>query len=272
LRSLNLDAPRWQWRIKRQILRHSAATIANARAAAQAAAGLAAFPEERITVIGNGVPVPPALEARQREALRRSVGVPEGRVFGLFVGRLTQVKNLPCLLDALAALPPVRRPWLALAGDGPEAKALRQQCARLGLQDDVRLLGERDDATRLMQAADFLVLCSHQEGLSNVVIEAMVAGCPVLASSVGGNVELVQHGASGLLFASDDRADLAATLDRIASDGVLRRQLAARARAQALERFSVAALVAATEKVYERCLAPRRSRSPRKFAGTGLQP
>lgn len=271
LRSLNLDAPRWHWRIKRQILRHSAATIANAQAAAQAAAGLAVFPEERITVIGNGVPVPPTMDARQRRTLRESIGVPEGRVFGLFVGRLTPVKNLPCLLDALGGLAPGQRPWLALAGDGPQAEALAQRRAHLGLDGDLALLGERADATRLMQAADFLVLCSHQEGLSNAVIEAMVAGCPVIASSVGGNVELVQHESSGLLFDSDDRAELAAALERITSDGELRRRLAAQAKAQAQERYSIAALAAATERVYERCVAPRRPQRLRKVVGAGLQ-
>jgi glycosyltransferase involved in cell wall biosynthesis len=271
VRSLNLDAPRWQWRIKRHILRHSAATIANAQAAAEAAAGLASFPEERITVIGNGVPVPTAMEPGQRQALRESIGVPDGRVLGLFVGRLTPVKNLPCLLDALARLAPAERPWLALAGDGSEAEALLQRRERLGLDGDVALLGERTDATRLMQAADFLVLCSHQEGLSNAVIEAMVAGCPVLASSVGGNVELVQNEATGLLFASDDRADLADALERITSDGELRRRLAERAQSQALERYSVAALAAATERVYERCLGPRRPQPLRKVASAGLQ-
>lgn len=272
LRSLNLDAPRWQWRIKSRILRSSAATIANAQAAAQAAAGLADFPEERITVIGNGVPVPPPMDPLQRQALRASIGVPPGRVFGLFVGRLTPVKNLPCLIDALGGLAPDQRPWMALAGDGPESEGLAQRRAQLGLDDDLRLLGERADATRLMQAADFLVLCSHQEGLSNAIIEAMVAGCPVLASRVGGNVELVQHESTGLLFASNDRAELAAALERVTGDAGLRQRLATQARARALERYSVAALAAATQKVYERCLAPRRSRSTGKVAGAGLQP
>jgi len=257
IRSLNLDAPAWYWRLKRFVFRHSAARIANARAAAAAAAVRGRWPLEQFDVIGNGVPLPKAISAAERQSLREAIGVPEGRVFGLFVGRLIAVKNLPCLLDALACLPSGQRPWIALAGDGPSREGLERRCADAALTQDVFLLGQRADATSLMQAADFLVLCSDQEGLSNALLEAMAAACPVIASNVGGNPELVEHERTGLLFLPNDRLALASALARITSDGDLRTRLSTQARDQAASRHGIPALVSATLGVYERCLEPQ---------------
>ena len=94
LRNLSLDAPARQWRLKRLILAGSAATIAKSRASARAAARLAHWPEDRITVIGNGCPEPAPMDAAGRARLRRELGVPAERRFGLFVGRLAAIKNL----------------------------------------------------------------------------------------------------------------------------------------------------------------------------------
>lgn len=258
LRNLSLDAPAWQWRIKRLVLSGSAATIANSRASARAAARLAQWPEERITVIANGCPDPAPLDAAGRARLRRELGIPAERRFGLFVGRLAAVKNLPCLLHALARIPADARPWMALVGDGPEGGRVAALRSQLGLEADVHLLGERADATRLMQAADFLVLCSHQEGLSNAIIEAMLAGCPVIASAVGGNVELVEQGRTGLLVLPDDAVALADAIACLCTDEFRRQALAREARQVAVARHSLPALAGATAEVYERALRPRR--------------
>ena len=268
LRNLSLDAPAWQWRLKRLVLQGSAATIANSQAAARAASQLARWPQERITVIGNGIPEPAPLDPGGRARLRRELGVPASRRFGLFVGRLAAIKNLPCLLDALHRIPPAQRPWMALVGDGPESAALAAQRARLGLQDDVHLLGERADAARLMQAADFLVLCSKQEGLSNAIIEAMLAGCPVVATAVGGNVELLEQGRTGLLVLPDDAEALSAAILRLCEDDPLRQSLAREALESARLRFSTRALAHATEAVYSRVLAERRAAEPVGAAGS----
>lgn len=253
VRSLNLDAPAWQWRAKRFVLRHSAATIANASAAADVVSRRARVPRESIDVINNGVALPEPMTASDRLALRESLQVPSGRVFALFVGRLITVKNLPCLLDALAALPQGSRPWLAIAGSGPRRGELEAQRLALALGNDVRFLGERADATRLMQVADFLVLCSDQEGLSNALLESMAAGCPVIASEVGGNPELVQHGVSGLLFPAGDREALAAALALLTADAPLRERLARQAFDLAKRQHAIERLVGRTEQVYERC-------------------
>jgi glycosyltransferase involved in cell wall biosynthesis len=106
-----------------------------------------------------------------------------------------------------------------------------------------------------MQASDYLVLPSHFEGLSNALLEAMAAGCPVIASAVGGNPELVENGHTGLLYPPDDAAALAEAMARMADAG-LRQRLSHGASRHVAHHHSQAALGIATASVYERCLRP----------------
>ena len=255
VRGLYLTEPPAFWRIKRFVVRRSAAVIANARACADAAGERAGITAERFDIVPNGVAVPPPLPAGQRGALRHGIACPRDRVLALFVGRLVAVKNPACLVRAMARLPHHQRPWLAIAGEGPMRGELAAMVAAAGLGADVHFLGERHDATVLMQAADLLVLPSIQEGMSNAVLEAMAAGCPVVASAVGGNRELVVDGVGGLLFANDDDLALSDCLRRLCGDAPLRIRLAAYASHRARTDHSVRRMVEATTAVYDRCLS-----------------
>jgi glycosyltransferase involved in cell wall biosynthesis len=247
------DRPTWYWWLKRMVLARCSAVIANSRAGAQSTARRTGVPDALFTTIANDVAIPAPIDAEQRAALRASIGVPDGRLMGLFVGRLAPVKNLACLIRALALLERPRRPWVALAGDGPLRDALQQLASDCDVASDVHFLGERPDATQLMQTADFLVLPSHFEGLSNALLEAMAARCPVIASAVGGSAELIDDGQTGLLFASDDASALATAIERISAP-TLRAKLAGAARQHVEANHSQAALVSATSLVYERCI------------------
>lgn len=262
VRGLCLHHTPAQWRQKRWIVRRADAVIANARAGAAVTAARAHLPRERVSVVPNGVTLPPPLDPAQRTQLCASLALPDGRACGLFVGRLVAIKNVALLLRALAQLAPAQRPYLLLAGSGPLDEALRAQATALALTDDVRFLGERDDAQALMQCADFLVLCSREEGLSNVVLEAMAVGCPPLASAVGGNPELIEHERNGLLFADDDADALAAALARLGADPALRLRLGAAARTDAQRDFTIEAMVRGTEAVYLQALARHRAHFP----------
>lgn len=252
-RSFALDRPAWFWWLKRIVLGHSAAVIANSQAGAMATARRTGMPEAMFATVANGVDAPPRISGDERAAIRRSLGVPDGRLLGLFVGRLVEVKNLPCLVRALATIPPRQRPWIALAGDGPMQAAVEELAVDHRVEADLCFLGERKDAARLMQAADFLLLPSHFEGLSNALLESMAAGCPVIASAVGGSRELIEDGRTGLLFPTDDSNALAAAMTRMA-DPALRSVLAQAARQYVEQHHSREALGAATSAVYERCL------------------
>ncbi|MBF6024311.1 glycosyltransferase family 4 protein [Lysobacter niastensis] len=263
------ESPRF-WKLKRFVLGRSDAIIANARACAQATSMRTGVPLERFDIVANGVDIPAMLGERQRAALRARIGAPEGRAFGLFVGRLVREKNPACMVRALAGLSPQSRPWMAIAGDGPLRDDLGMMVASTGLTADISFLGERRDATDLMQAADFLVLPSCQEGMSNAVLEAMAVGCPVIASAVGGNRELIEDRRTGLLFANDDHHALGACLRRLATDPAFRERVSAQAQCQVHERHTVPAMVADTTEVYDRVLRgpePRTTRSGGRLPG-----
>lgn len=254
IRGLYLDESERFWRIKRFILSRSAAVIANARAGAAAAAERAGVPVASIDVVPNGLVPPEPLPPGQRDLLRQAIGAPPGRPFALFVGRLVKEKNLACLMRALARIPADERPWVALAGNGPLRGDIDAMREAAGLDADVRFLGERKDTAALMQSADFLVLPSSYEGMSNVLMEAMAAGCPVVASAVGGNSELVEDDITGLLFPNDDADALARCLRSLGKDAALRQRLSLQAAQVARQRYSVEQLVRSTTRVYERCL------------------
>jgi glycosyltransferase involved in cell wall biosynthesis len=239
-----------QWRLKRWTTRRSAAVVANATAAADHAFVRMGLPQDRLAIVRNGIGRPADREAA-RIRHRQALGVGEDTPLALFVGRLVDHKNLPMLVRAagrLAAGGSALR--FVLVGDGPLAGETRRAIADAGLDTRVTLTGERDDAAELMCAADMLVLPSWREGLPNVVIEAMQAGCAVVATRAGGIPELVRDGETGLLVAVDDDAALAAALARLEHDPALRARLAAAARTRATQDYGVDAMVAAMRAVY----------------------
>lgn len=260
-RNQQLHQPPWYWRLKHFVLSRSAGVIANSDAGAETTARRTGMPRDFFDVIPNGVQLPPPITASERLLNRAQLGVPTGRLFGLFVGRLVPQKNLDCLIRAVAMLDRDERPWIAIAGDGPLRAHATRLAAAHGVKADIRFLGERNDAGRLMQAADFLVLPSHFEGLSNSLLEAMAARCPVIASAVGGTPELVRHEHTGLLFQADDDAALAASIARMAHKP-LRARLSLQAHDHVMRTYGIDTLVDATVAVYERCVGQQPDREP----------
>jgi len=237
---------RWHWYIKRWVSGQSERIIANSRMGAEYACARMGLPSGAIRVSYNGVQ-----SVQGAPGLRAELGVPEEGVLVLFVGRLVVHKDVPTLLKA-AALLRTRVPGLrvALAGDGPLRDSLAREVQALGLGDVVHLLGQRDDVPDLIESADVIVLPSLREGLSNVILEGMMGGKPVVASRAGGNIELIEHDRSGLLFDIGDAQALAVALERLARDTALRVRLGNGARQRALTEFSIPSMVQAYEKHY----------------------
>jgi glycosyltransferase involved in cell wall biosynthesis len=240
-----------QWRLKRWASLNSATVIANSRAGGEHARETMRLPSGSVEVVYNGVAdAPPQALATLPLS---TAGAP---VTAQFVGRLVEQKNLPVLLRAMKRLKddgvPLR---LRVAGDGPLRAAHEELIAKLGVGDVVEMLGERSDTPVLMAQADFVVLPSVREGLSNVILEAMVMGRAVIATAVGGSVELVEPEQTGLLVPSDDDAALAQAIRRLVEDRALREAMGARGRQRAVERFTVPAMVRAMQDAYQRCLS-----------------
>ncbi|UXI66337.1 glycosyltransferase [Tahibacter amnicola] len=261
VRGMSKDSADWHWRAKRWIVDGSAAVIANSLLAAEWVAERAGVAVRRFSIVNNGIEVPAERGESLRETTRVALGVPDGRLLVLFVGRLVALKNISLLLRAMALIVPTERPCLRLAGDGPERARIEQEIAERGLQDAVHLLGERDDVPALMSAADVFVLSSREEGLSNVILEAMGSGLPVVATAVGGTPELIEDGVCGHLVPDDDAAALAAALERLAVDHVSRQRLGRAARQRVTEQFSIDAMVGATLAIYDRCVRSEAARA-----------
>ena len=199
---------------------------------------------DRTVVIPNAVDVRGA--PRSRTTRRRPLLVA--------VGRLRPPKDFDTLLRALALLPDAQFD-AAIVGDGPQRRELEALLVQLGLEERVRLEGERRDVPALLARADVFVLSSRSEGLPVSVLEAMAAGLPVVASAVGGVAELVLDGETGVLVRPGDPEALAAALGPLLADPALRRRLgdAGRARAEAV--FDLEACRRAHVELYLRELA-----------------
>ncbi len=152
---------------------------------------------------------PPSIQ--QKTSARQRLGFPNDKTIVLYVGRLAQYKGVDTLLRAWALLPiNVRQhSQLVIVGDGPEQGRLHDLIVSLGIRESVSAFGMQLAVSDFYWASDIFVLPSETEGLSNTLIEAMACGLPVVASGVGGALDLVEQGQNGLLFESGNFAQLA---------------------------------------------------------------
>lgn len=172
--------------------------------------------------------------------------------------RLVPVKGHRTLLHALRRLSGDSSWHCWFAGDGPLRVDLQKTIEILGLADRVTLLGDRDDMPAVLRQADLMVLPSVQDNLPFSIMEAQIAGTPVVASRAGGIPEMIQHEHTGLLFDVGDEVQLAACIDRMIHDRLLRAQLGAAGRAWARAEWSAAALMERTLAAYEMAHAKAR--------------
>jgi glycosyltransferase involved in cell wall biosynthesis len=251
--ALNYYPARWQRAAERATAPLVLAAIANSRSVAEDYRAWLGAAAPRLVVIENGFDLGrierpgPA----RREALRREHGAAAGEPVVGFVGRLAPEKDLPTFLRAFAAAAR-RAPGLRgiVVGDGPERSAAEALAASLGVAGRVRFLGERSDARALLPAFDVLALSSRIEGLPNVVVEAQLAGVPVVATAAGGSRDVIEEGLTGLLVPIGDAAALGAAIARLAADPALRERIAAAACERARARFAAARMIAETEALY----------------------
>ncbi|MEI7620147.1 MAG: glycosyltransferase [Candidatus Falkowbacteria bacterium] len=165
-----------------------------------------AVPESKLEVIYNGLEVNKfILTSRRPKSDKIILGS---------VGRLTRQKNYQLLIEALAELKGYN--WeCRLAGEGELRADLEQRITELKLEDRIKLVGLQKDVKKFLSDLDLFILPSLWEGLGIVVLEAGLAGLPVLASRVDGICEIIKDGQNGILFNSNDKADLVLKLKKI---------------------------------------------------------
>lgn len=167
-------------------------------------------------------------------------GIPIGSRVFITVGRLEPQKGIDVLLAALPILfSQATDMHLLIVGHGPDRPRLEQQAQTLGISDRVHWAGQQAEIPSLLAACTALVLPSRWEGMPNVVLEAMAAGKPILASNVEGVAELVQPGTNGWLFPPDQPQILAETLTHFLYDSTATSRMGRESQSIISERFTI---------------------------------
>jgi glycosyltransferase involved in cell wall biosynthesis len=206
----------------------------------------------KVVTIPNGVDAA-RFAAGDGAAFRARQGVAGDALLVGTVGNVRPVKGTAVLFEALVPLF-ARHPRLQflVAGDatGPYAEELRGRVAARGLAGRVLLPGNVADVPGLLAALDVFVLPSLSEGMSNALLEAMAAGCAIVATCVGGNAECLADGAAGRLVPPDDAAALQAGVGALLAGDDVRRALGARARARVNDVYALSLMIERTEALY----------------------
>jgi glycosyltransferase involved in cell wall biosynthesis len=213
-----------------------------------------AIPEHLIELVPNAVDEEvfrPCTED-QRKAARSALSLSEKLFVAGGIGRLAHEKNF-ALIPELA----VRHPDIifVVAGSGPERTRIAELASKLGVEARVRLLGTILDRPSFYDALDAFILPSLYEGLPMAVLEAMSSGVPILSSRLEGISAVITQDKEGLLARPGDVEDFSRQLTRLKESHQFARQLAASARAKALEQFSASVAVRKIENIYRRELA-----------------
>jgi glycosyltransferase involved in cell wall biosynthesis len=202
-------------------------------------AGYGWITPERLTIIRNGIDTrlyEPNSVARER--VRWEAGTASDDIVMAVLARVTEDKGQVETIDALALLAdrhPTARLWIV--GEGTLRPALERQAAERGLADRVQFLGFRSDIPAVLQAVDIVVQASHREGLGNTLLEAMAARRPIVASAVGGIVDVVVPGETGELVPPYNAKALAAALEPLVADPARRERYGAAGRARVEAEF-----------------------------------
>ena len=250
-------------RAARLVFERAGAITACSADLARRAIGLGADPA-KLEVVPYGVDTERFRpQPERRAALRARLGVGSGALLAFSAGRLVRKKGFEHLLDAWARLRTDPAAILAIAGDGDLRDELRERARAAGVAERVRFLGNlsQDDVGAWLSAADVVVVPSvkddsgNVDGLPNVLLEALAAGAPVIATTAGGIGTVVEHETTGLVVPERSAEAIAAAVIRMAADPALRARLGGAARRMVETRFGWGRAAERFEAAYRRALA-----------------
>lgn len=252
-----ISAPEWLiWRRLwpyRAVIRLADGVVSVSRATADWLHVKRGVPLNKIRVIPYGVDLN-RFAVRNAAAVRARLGLQKKDVVVGMVGRLHPQKGHIYLIEAAPAIikknPRVR---FLLIGDGELRQELESRVRQLGLNKHFFFLGFRDDVHELIQAIDIFTLPSLYEGLPNVILEAMAAGKPVVATPADGTRELIDPGRTGILVPPRDPAALADAIIRLIENGKLAASMGRHGLAKIVRDHSLESQVRAFEELYENC-------------------
>lgn len=221
----------------------------------------AGVPADRVSTVINGIDLEAYAPRARDEATRAELGADVGTFVVGIVARLSKEKDHANLLRAFAqafeddGATARRTARLVVVGDGPLRGELQRLAEEAGIAASVSFLGSRHDVARLLGAFDCFVLSSYTEGLAVTLLEAAASGLPIVATAVGGNVEVVEDGVTGILVPPRDGARLAEALSRLAANREEARAMGLRGRERVRARFGIEGMVERYQSIYTELLS-----------------
>ena len=207
-----------------------------------------------VDVIPNGVPAPLAISPEERQSIRREIAGDENRVVIISVGRLVQAKGYDDMIEAFAIVHQRDpRTILVIAGAGSLFDKIKKKISDMQLEESVNCLGERSDISQLLAASDIYASSSHREGLPVALLEAMIAGLPIVATSVG-DIPKVITPETGIIVPPHEPACLADALSDLINAPEKARMMGNAARSRAMQEYSLDTWINRLASLYEETL------------------
>jgi len=212
--------------------------------------------EKKIKVIHNGIALQDKRHKTQDTDLRGNLGIKEDDLIIIHVANITPIKGHDVLLRAFKAILKENSDVkLLIVGADEMNGSIEALAEQLQISNKVFCLGERKDVSQLLNISDICVLPSLSEGMSNAIMEYMAAGKPVIATQVGGNPELVEHGVNGLLVEKANETELADAILELVQDPNKCVEMGKQGYCKVTEGFSMQKMVRSYEHLFEELLA-----------------
>ena len=213
------------------------------------------IPPERVTSVPTGIDSA-HFAPGERDAARRSTGLPSGRRLIGIVATLRSWKGHRYLIEALRGLP--ADVGLVIVGDGPQRRSIESMIRDLGVDERVWLAGNQQDVRPWLQSFDVFALPSYaNEGVPQALVQAMLCGLPCVTTAIGSIGEIARDRDTAVIVKIEDASDLRRGLETVLADSGLRRQLGERARAHCAENLGVKKMLERMEAVFEGVLVSR---------------
>jgi glycosyltransferase involved in cell wall biosynthesis len=218
-------------------------------------------PIAKIAVQHNSIRPRPLASPADAQAVRAKLGIADESIL-LAVGRLSKEKAHLDLVAAFARLRETNRELkckLVIVGEGPERGTLEAAARSRDINGDVIFTGQQNDVQPFYAAADVFVLPSHSEGSPNVLLEAMAANLPIVATAVGGVPEIVENNESAVLVPANDPNAMAAAIARVLNDQDFARRLTTQSAALVASRYAPAQYVRSLVEIFQEAINARRA-------------